>query len=163
MLLNKKNKPNQTNLTGTTCRDQSGHWRNTYGEVFFVPKSTTTGSSLSDTHSSTMIQSAYSTEVAKPYLPNPSARAGYDARSICKRSLTGFEFRVFLLLDQLLRQGWRASLSYYLPIAAGRMIGFIPFPSVLVLCEMQSAWSRIWSRVAVSISYDDNHYTTGTS
>ena len=25
---------------------------------------------------------------------------------------------------------------------------------------MQSAWSRIWTRVAVSISYDDNHYTT---
>ena len=23
--------------------------------------------------------------------------------------------------------------------------------------------SRIWTRVAVSISYDDNHYTTGTS
>ena len=33
------------------------------------------------------------------YLPNPSARAGYDTRSVFKRSLTGFEFRVFLLLD----------------------------------------------------------------
>ena len=30
---------------------------------------------------------------------NPSAQAGYDTRSIFKRSLTGFEFRVFLLLD----------------------------------------------------------------
>ena len=28
---------------------------------------------------------------------------------------------------------------------------------------MQSFSSRIWTRVAVSISYDDNHYTTGTS
>ena len=28
---------------------------------------------------------------------------------------------------------------------------------------MQSASSRIWTRVAVSISSDDNHYTTGTS
>ena len=28
---------------------------------------------------------------------------------------------------------------------------------------MQSVSSRICSRVAVSISYDDNHYTTGTS
>ena len=28
---------------------------------------------------------------------------------------------------------------------------------------MQSASSRIWTRVAVSISYDDNHYTTDTS
>ena len=28
---------------------------------------------------------------------------------------------------------------------------------------MQSVSSRIWTRVAVSISYDDNHYTTGTA
>ena len=28
---------------------------------------------------------------------------------------------------------------------------------------MQSASSRIWTRVVVSISYDDNHYNTGTS
>ena len=42
-------------------------------------------------------------------------------------------------------------------------MGFIPFPRVLVLCEMQSASSRIWTRVAVSISYDDNHYTMGTT
>ena len=28
---------------------------------------------------------------------------------------------------------------------------------------MQSVSSRIWTRVAVSISYDDKHYTTGTS
>ena len=35
------------------------------------------------------------------------------------------------------------SLSYYLPIAGGRIIGFIPFPRVLVLCEMQSVSSRI--------------------
>ena len=28
---------------------------------------------------------------------------------------------------------------------------------------MQSVSSRVWTRVAVSISYDDNDYTTGTS
>ena len=28
---------------------------------------------------------------------------------------------------------------------------------------MQSVSFRIWTRVAVSISYDDNQYTTGTS
>ena len=28
---------------------------------------------------------------------------------------------------------------------------------------MQSVSSRIWTRVAVSISYDNKHYTTGTS
>ena len=32
-----------------------------------------------------------------------------------------------------------------------------------MLCETQSVSSRIWTRIAVSISYDDNHYTTGTS
>ena len=46
------------------------------------------------------------------------------------------------------------SLPYYLPIAGGRIIGFIPFPRVLVLCEMQLLSSRIWTRVAESISYD---------
>ena len=30
-----------------------------------------------------------------------------------------------------------------------------------MLCEMQSVSSRIWTRVAVSISYDDNDYTAG--
>ena len=30
---------------------------------------------------------------------HPSAQAGYETRSIFKRRLTGFEFRVFLLLD----------------------------------------------------------------
>ena len=28
---------------------------------------------------------------------------------------------------------------------------------------MQSVSFRIWTRVTVSISYDDNHYNTGTS
>ena len=28
---------------------------------------------------------------------------------------------------------------------------------------MQSVSFKIWTRVAVSISYDENHYTTGTS
>ena len=51
------------------------------------------------------------------------------------------------------------SLSYYLPIAGGRIIGFIPFPRVLVLCEMQSVSSRIWTRITVFISYGDNDYT----
>ena len=32
-----------------------------------------------------------------------------------------------------------------------------------MLCEMQSVRSRIWTRVVVSLSCDDNHYITGTS
>ena len=55
------------------------------------------------------------------------------------------------------------SLPYYLPITGRRIFGFIRFPRVLVLCEMQSVLSKNWTRIAVSISCDDNHYTTGTS
>ena len=35
------------------------------------------------------------------------------------------------------------SLPDYLSIAGGRIIGFIPFTRVLVLCEMRSVSSRI--------------------
>ena len=91
---------------------------------------------------------------------NPSARAGYDTRSIFKRSLTGLNSEFSFSQTSCLTKAEEPSLSYYLPIAGWRIIGFIPFPRVLVLCEMQLAWSRTWTRVAVSISYDDNHYTT---
>ena len=94
---------------------------------------------------------------------NPSARAGYDTRSIFKRSLTGFNSEFSFSWTSCLNKAEEPSLSYYLPIAGGRIIGFIPFPMVLVLCEMQSVSSRIWTRVAVSNSYDDNHYSTCTS
>ena len=43
------------------------------------------------------------------------------------------------------------------------IIEFIPFPRVFELCEMQSTLPRIWTQLAVSISYDDNHYTKSTS
>ena len=93
---------------------------------------------------------------------NPSARAGYDTRSIFKRSLTGLNSEFSFSLTSCLTKAEEHSLPYYLPIAGGRIIGFIPFPRVLVLWGMQSVSSRIWTRVAVNISYDDNHYTTGT-
>ena len=80
-----------------------------------------------------------------------------------KRSLTGFNSEFSVSQTSCLTKAEEPSLSCYLPIAGGRIIGFIPFPRVFVLCEMQSVSSRIWTRVAVSISYDDNHYTTGTS
>ena len=94
---------------------------------------------------------------------NPSAQAGYDTRSIFKRSLTALNSEISFSQTSCLIQAEEPSLPYYLPIAGGRIIGFIPFPRVLVLCEMQSVSSRILTRVAVSIYYDDNHYTTSTS
>ena len=93
---------------------------------------------------------------------NPSARARYDTRSIFKWSLTGLNSEFSFSLTSCLTKAEEPSLPYYLPIAGGRIFGFIPFPRVLGLCEMQSVRSRIWTLVAVSISCDDNHYTTGT-
>ena len=93
---------------------------------------------------------------------NPSAQAGYVTRPIFKRSLTGLNSELSFSKTSCLTKAEEPSLPYYLPIAGGRIIEFIPFPRVLVLWEMQSVSFRIWSRVAVFISYDDNHYTTGT-
>ena len=87
---------------------------------------------------------------------NLSARAGYDTRSIFKRSLTGLNSEFSFSYTSCFTKAKEPSLSYYLPITGGRIIGFIPFLRVLVLCEMQSFSSRIWTRVAVSISYDHN-------
>ena len=97
------------------------------------------------------------------YLPNPSSREGYDTRSLFKRSSTGLNSEYSFSYTSCLTKAEEPSLSYYLSIAWGRIMGFIPFLRVLVLCEKQLAWSRIWTRIVVSNSNDDNHYTTGTS
>ena len=94
---------------------------------------------------------------------NPSARAGYDPRSIFKRSLTGLNSEFSFSWTSCLTKAEEPSLPYYLPIAGGRIIGFIPFPRVLVLCEMQLVSAKIWTHVVMSISYNGNHYTMGTS
>ena len=75
-----------------------------------------------------------------------------------KRSLTGSNSEFSFSYTSCLTKAEEPSLPYYLPIAGGRIIGFIPFPKY-VKCNQ----SRIWTRVAVSNSCDDNHYTTGTS
>ena len=82
---------------------------------------------------------------------NPSAQAGYDTRSIFKRSLTGFNSEFSFSQTSCLTKAEEPHLPYYLSIAGGRIIGLIPFPRVLVLCEMQSVSSRFWTRVAASI------------
>ena len=91
---------------------------------------------------------------------NPSTQAGCDKRSTFKRSVTSLNWEFSFSSTDCQNKAKESSLSYNLPIAGGRMIGFIPFPRVIVLCEKQSASSRIWTCVAVYISYDDDHYTT---
>ena len=67
---------------------------------------------------------------------NPSARAGYDTRSIFKRSLTGFNSDISFPKTSCLTKAEEPRVSYYLPIAGERIIEFIPFPRVLVLREI---------------------------
>ena len=43
------------------------------------------------------------------------------------------------------------------------MVYYLPITRVLGLCEMQIVLSRILTWVAVSISYNPNHYTLNTS
>ena len=97
------------------------------------------------------------------YLPTPPLGQDMTQGQFFKWSLTGLNSEFSFSWTSCLTKAEEPSLSNYLPIAGGRIIGFIPFLRVLVLCEMQSVSSKIWTRVAVSISYDDNHYTTSTS
>ena len=50
---------------------------------------------------------------------NPSARAGYDTRSIFKQSLTGLNSEFSFSLTSCLTKAEEPSLPYYLPIAGG--------------------------------------------
>ena len=87
-----------------------------------------------------------------------SARTGFDTRSIFKFSrfvCQSFPFPRLVAIPWL-----KSPVSPNLPIARGRIIRFIPFPRILVLCEKQTALSRFWTRAAMSIYYDNNHCTT---
>ena len=85
---------------------------------------------------------------------NASARIGNDTMSINTRSLNGS----FFPLTGCHTNVKEPNLSYCLPMAGRKTVGFIPFPGVLVPYEMQSAYIRIRTRVAVSISNENNHY-----
>ena len=89
------------------------------------------------------------------YLPNPSTRVGCNTRSIFCR-FNRFEFKVFLL-DRNHIMVKEISLSYYLPRAGGRIVEFIPFPSVLALCEMQTGSSRFWTFFTLSKTTSNHH------
>ena len=86
------------------------------------------------------------------YQPLRSGRIGHKVNF--KQSLTGLNSE-FSFLISFLTKAVEPSLPYYLPVTGGKVIALIPFPRVLVPCEMQSVSSSIWTRVA------DNHYTMG--
>ena len=88
------------------------------------------------------------------YLPNPSAREGCDTRSVFKQTSTGLKSEFFILLTGYHTVDKEPNLSYCLSIYGGR---FIPFPRLLVQCEKQTASLRFWTRLVVSVSYDEKH------
>ena len=71
---------------------------------------------------------------------NPFVWASGETRSIFKWNLQVW-IQSFPSLSCLTKSK-EPILPYYLPIAGGRIIGFIPFSKVLVLWEIQSALSR---------------------
>ena len=70
----------------------------------------------------------------------------------CNRRFNMFEFRVFLFLTKCHTNLKEPHLPYYLPIIRRRTVGFISFPSSLVLCDMQTTSSRIWTCIYFLLS-----------
>ena len=48
------------------------------------------------------------------------------------------------------------SLRFYLPIAGGKIDGFMPLPTALSRSETQTTSCKIWTRIADFISYNEN-------
>ena len=71
-----------------------------------------------------------------------------------KAEFNCFEFRVFLLLHWLPNWGWGTHSAQLLPIAGGRIRGLIPFPRVLVLCEL--CWLQIHLQQTRCVSWYKN-------
>ena len=72
------------------------------------------------------------------------------------QSLTGLNLDFFFSWTGSHTKVKEPSLLDYLPIAGERIIGFIPFPRVLALWEMQTASPGFELEY---ISYNNNHYT----
>ena len=76
-------------------------------------------------------------------------------------SLTGFNSEISFSLTDRHNKVQEPVVPYYL-LEAGRENSwereFMTFSRILVLWGMQTATSKIWTRVPVSISYGDNHY-----
>ena len=96
------------------------------------------------------------------FIPFPKLLALCEMLSASSRIWTHLMMSISFSKTGCITKAEEPSLHYYSPIARGKIIGFVHLGKVWVLCEMQSALSRIWTQVAVSISYDNNHHTMGT-
>ena len=88
--------------------------------------------------------------------PIPLPHTCCNTRSIFKQSLIGMNSDFFFSLTSCYTKVKETSLPYFVLIAERRIVEFISFLRVLVLYVIQTALSRIWTLIAVFISYDDN-------
>ena len=97
---------------------------------------------------------------------NPSARAGYDTRSIFKRSLTGLNSEFSFSYSSCLTKAEEPSLSYYLPIAGGldsylslskakRLNLIIPQCAVIVTNLEYSSTTSIYRSVSIRSIFEN--------
>ena len=91
--------------------------------------------------------------------PDPFTRTGYDTRSNCNLILTEKHSELFFSLTGRRTESKEPCVPYVILIAWWRIIGLVLFPRVVVLCEMHSGLSSIWTHVSVTIYY----YTMCTS
>ena len=81
--------------------------------------------------------------IIRVYFLTPLYEVNTTQGQFLSGGLTGLNSEFSFSLAGCHTKSKEPSLLYYLPITGGRMVGFIPFPRVLVLCEMQTALSRI--------------------
>ena len=74
---------------------------------------------------------------------------------IFKRSLTGLNSEYSFSYTSCLAKAEEPSLPYYLPIAGGRIIRFIPFPKVLVLLLYSYNHDQLYKHICMR-----NHINT---
>ena len=96
------------------------------------------------------------------YLPTPPLGQDMTQGQFFKRSLTGFEFRVFLLLYQLPHQGWRTQSVLLLTHSWRENKGVHTFPKGI--CPKVNVIARLEYELAYydSAVHRFNHYTTRT-
>ena len=79
---------------------------------------------------------------------------GYGTQFLSRIKWLELDFSISL--TGCLTKAKEPRLSYYLSIDERSGEGFMPFPKVLVRSVTEIASSRIWTRAANFISYDDN-------
>ena len=92
------------------------------------------------------------------YLPNlfPMNRVQHKD-NFFKRRFSGLNSELSFSYTSCYTTVEEPNLPYYIPITE-KIVWCVRFPRVLTLCEIQTASFKIWTRIIMSISYDDNCY-----